>query len=666
MRKFLLADPSITAEGGHYLEYAQRVLAAASKLGFRPLLATNEAYDAPENGFETIAVFTHDVWGKESAPQNSAIVRPTDADRAYLRWKISRMGRLWAAADRVDIVANCLRDIGVAPRTLRQLERATRLRVRVAAIAETFQGDGLTQRESTLRALRIALRGSGEGAVQPKALLSLTTSTKAAAGFAAGIAQVIDKFSLSDGDHVFLPTMGWHDLTGLQQFLSRGAHESLPHFHLLFRRNVYDGYEDEWDTQEFAIHPLRTLFARVLATKGADRLRTYTDTDALTSQYARLAAPGLVTVPIPTPAIGARRVSKSQRIRLSYLGDARREKGVEHLPELLQSIERSPRSRLSLSMQWYLPSGQTPVEMIGALEKMHRSRSGRLRISEGYLDSRQYADEIADSDAILILYDRAQYIARSSGIFVEAILAGKPVLATAGTWMSGVVDDLTSRYHDFRLQTALILKRLPLRRAAWQGGGETAGQGAVAAVDAPASGVTTTLDVPSGATHLRLTFRDNPNSRGKLTRIACIALRDDAILSEDSYLLGGENVREYSLIVPVVEDQNLARLKISAAYSPFPKTITDVHATWLAVDGDVARAAGGVMFDPNEGGSSITKAIIKGAKELERDYDDHVRAAAFARDVLAGYHNAEHLIRTIVQSTEFRFPSSDAMSVRGW
>jgi hypothetical protein len=50
------------------------------------------------------------------------------------------------------------------------------------------------------------------------------------------------------------------------------------------------------------------------------------------------------------------------------------------------------------------------------------------------LDEKEYADQMARADVVLLPYDPAVYRRRTSGIFVEAVVAGKLPVVSAGTW----------------------------------------------------------------------------------------------------------------------------------------------------------------------------------------------------------------------------------------
>ncbi len=62
-----------------------------------------------------------------------------------------------------------------------------------------------------------------------------------------------------------------------------------------------------------------------------------------------------------------------------------------------------------------------------------------MQIIEGPLTSEQYRQLILKSDVILLPYDAREYQARSSGIFIEALVAGVPCIAPQGTWMQDVM-----------------------------------------------------------------------------------------------------------------------------------------------------------------------------------------------------------------------------------
>ncbi|MCP4216632.1 MAG: hypothetical protein GY765_18415, partial [bacterium] len=60
-------------------------------------------------------------------------------------------------------------------------------------------------------------------------------------------------------------------------------------------------------------------------------------------------------------------------------------------------------------------------------------------IIEGNIDNEAYRQLISSSDLILLPYRKASFYARTSGVYADAVLAEKPVLATMETWIGRCV-----------------------------------------------------------------------------------------------------------------------------------------------------------------------------------------------------------------------------------
>lgn len=61
--------------------------------------------------------------------------------------------------------------------------------------------------------------------------------------------------------------------------------------------------------------------------------------------------------------------------------------------------------------------------------------SDSSEIIEGILPKERYAQLILDADIVLIPYRKEDFYARTSGVYADAVLAGKPVIATKQTWV---------------------------------------------------------------------------------------------------------------------------------------------------------------------------------------------------------------------------------------
>lgn len=138
-----------------------------------------------------------------------------------------------------------------------------------------------------------------------------------------------------------------------------------------------------------------------------------------------------------------------QSWRLCYLGDAREEKGFALLPYInehlsMKVIKGRP---IRIAAQGYQTGTAVDVAMLKGVDALLRSTADGTVVVQEPLPSDEYAAMIARSDIVYNLYRRENYTARSSGVFVEAIACHKPVVATAGTWMSAVMGSYAPDYH---------------------------------------------------------------------------------------------------------------------------------------------------------------------------------------------------------------------------
>jgi len=94
------------------------------------------------------------------------------------------------------------------------------------------------------------------------------------------------------------------------------------------------------------------------------------------------------------------------------------------------------------------------------------------------LKREEYVAQLAKSDIILLPYDPVAYYARTSGLFVEAICAGKVVFTREGSWLAHelhrydlheLITDFASLEHMISIaQDAEVLKKLARMQQAYQ------------------------------------------------------------------------------------------------------------------------------------------------------------------------------------------------------
>ncbi len=240
------------------------------------------------------------------------------------------------------------------------------------------------------------------------------------------------------GDILFFPTISEHDLQGLARTIDHVRRGLEATWHFLFRRNIYSGTRADYTSQDAALEDMRVAFRRVQRSVVAMRSFFYTDTEELTEQYERLGVFRFHTLPVPHTCQASDRIRNDGPLRLTYLGDARIEKGFHLIPELAERLERdylaTGRVRLALQCNYNIPGGEPRAAI--ARDQLETMRRGYIEFHKEPLTSEEYRKLLLSADINFLCYDAANYYARSSGILVESLAVGIPVIVPAGCWLS--------------------------------------------------------------------------------------------------------------------------------------------------------------------------------------------------------------------------------------
>ena len=174
---------------------------------------------------------------------------------------------------------------------------------------------------------------------------------------------------------------------------------------------------------------------------AAGRVTIATDSERLAEEYLRLT--GLRPAVFPSPRIAAppakaRRRRKRAPLTFAALGPARFEKGIDVLQRAIALYLADPANPPArFTIQW-------PQPITDAAGRPYRRdkrliASGNVTFLTEPLASTAYDALLAASDCIVLPYRRSSYYARISGVAIEAVTAGIPVIATADTWTAELV-----------------------------------------------------------------------------------------------------------------------------------------------------------------------------------------------------------------------------------
>jgi hypothetical protein len=278
------------------------------------------------------------------------------------------------------------------------------------------------------------------------------------AAFTRDTATLFRGIALAPGDQVFLPTVSELDLLGLAQYLADDDRARHVDWHLQFHSPIYVGCEPDFPSQDERAVRLRQIFEQAMALASEHRLYFYTTTDRLTAQHNRLGALSFHTFPYPVNPIlqtGAKPAAAARRgpLQVAYLGDARHEKGYQFLPELIErtrrDAERSSRVRFIVQSNFgfRVPARGKETEVVQAATLLESLPQHQVKLFKQPIDSDEFCRQALETDVGLLLYDRQRYAARCSGVLVELLTAGVPVLVSAGCWMADQLADATRDYH---------------------------------------------------------------------------------------------------------------------------------------------------------------------------------------------------------------------------
>ena len=87
-------------------------------------------------------------------------------------------------------------------------------------------------------------------------------------------------------------------------------------------------------------------------------------------------------------------------------------------------------------------TARAPVAGLGNAINKAAERIARqgVHLVKGNMTDAEYIDLVASADVVLIPYQVRQFRTKTSGVTIDALLAGKPVVATRGTWAGGLVE----------------------------------------------------------------------------------------------------------------------------------------------------------------------------------------------------------------------------------
>jgi hypothetical protein len=589
MAKFVVLDHSLTRVGGHHYEHARQMLQAAEELGLQPVLATNVQFSQ-----------------RDLLPAHWPVLPlfPYESRDFLADYPLDSRGAALGGASLADAPGSPGEDTEAAGRAGGWRPwHAVRRRWRACA-----------------RRRRLGL-------------------------FAEACAELATLAQLGPHDQVFLPTASLFDLLGVVRFLQERPQFRSLVWHALFHYGFLSGREPTYDSQQAVQRNVHRQLRYVLDHLPPHHLRLYGTTQRLAEQFHRLALTecGVLPFPVdgralqPDPSVVPRQV-----LRLTCAGYLRREKGkacarsfvaalwerdllAGHLQLVVQTNRRQARRMVprhaTIPLKFCSDLSAAPAAPILWLQHPLRREA--------------YVELIRKSDMAVFLHEGLAYYTRCSGVLVEMLAGGVPVLVPAGTWLADQITIPISQ-HAERLQAHGPVLGRHTGLLAW------APDRKAAACD---------IDVPHGACAvvLRITW-DADTAPGTFTRVSIGSRTTDTAPSmppaEVASIVAPLPLHaSVATLLPLADHLRRIRLMFSNAYNASRLTVRGVEVTFLERprEAQATYASGSV---------GLVYADVDQLPRLVREMHEHyAHYRATARDFAVTWrerHDARRIVAQLI------------------
>ncbi|HLZ65391.1 MAG TPA: hypothetical protein VKQ29_04120 [Aliidongia sp.] len=248
-----------------------------------------------------------------------------------------------------------------------------------------------------------------------------------------------DRLRLGPDDHALIHTIGVDELDALVETLTQ-TDRAWPWIHLQLVRRI-----EEFGAGRPRERRPAAVLARLHASHAAARVRLYSDTEELAAAYSVMTGQSVGVLPIAfrhdliQAAVAASPPRPADApITIGYLGNARLEKGFQHLPDLVEQVTVrlgwAGRVRFHFQSPYNIPAGEPGIG--SARARLAAFPADLVTLEDRVLTTEQYYRMLAGIDVLVLPYDGARYDIRSSGILVQARVAGTPMVAPQGSWIA--------------------------------------------------------------------------------------------------------------------------------------------------------------------------------------------------------------------------------------
>ncbi|GGB61327.1 hypothetical protein GCM10011316_36650 [Roseibium aquae] len=468
-KKLILIDSSLKGPGGHYFEYDKRVLDAANRLGYDTVTLAHSDYSG-DHSYEVLPTFSKDYWdnfrfynkryfgGAPVAPKLSILFTKAKRVGSYLYRRIV-FSKIGLAIERIKGRDFFLLLTGpkafVETKSLidsnrSQLLVAWFLRAGWDVYEHVFlRPHGAHLKKYFFGVLAIIFLPIIMLSIIPYSLLRIgllireNRKKTPPIAFCKELEKALLTIDVDENTIFFVPNATTAEIEALIYLRQKKSEVMKCRWALLFRRPFFTGYPSTYAGQVNDLIGFRNDMGRLAVLCPDIKVTFFTDTHELSDQYNYIGIYKFYTLPVPVDVVDDVAVKDShQKYIVSYLGDAREEKGFHYLKSIVECINGN--NSLSKSVEFLF---QSNFNFPGGDELSRHAKHDlenlvfeNVSLIEGPVDSEVYSKYLDMSSMLVMPYSPADYFARSSGVFMEALSRGLPVVVPAGSWMSNVVE----------------------------------------------------------------------------------------------------------------------------------------------------------------------------------------------------------------------------------
>lgn len=454
MSKFIIVDQSLCNLQGHHYECSVSVAQAALKLGYQPIIIANKVFtkDLYPDNIEVISIFEVDWFN------NSTIENTLPFWQKSLHQITNFFSDLSFEKIRLDLSEKInYKLLEISLKNSKSQLLIEKIKGSTFRLANWFKKDlellenipfantawGLLKIVFGLVRFIIKILSKIASKIWFK-LFNFQPKT-----FIFSLQKAFKKIKILPEDHVFIHTLGIEQLEELLYYLEALECQSIPNYHIMLRRDI----EDNLVTEAKGIG-LKACLHRFYDSKLAhNKVQFYTDTQELIERHNSLSSVQFQKIPVPFRQEKLPNKTKlrqqNQPIHIVYLGDARREKGYHFLPEIVDSLWKDyiATNKIKFTIQSNLSVSGGEIGILTARLELENYPEDKVKLIKHPLKDDSYYQLLADADLLIIPYDNQSYRYRTSGVFTEALAAGKPVIVPANTWLAKQVDESRAKVY---------------------------------------------------------------------------------------------------------------------------------------------------------------------------------------------------------------------------